>query len=99
MKRVEVLYRMNKEFTINAVACFSKEEQKASLYFQELYEQVTQVIFKNGSIIIFTILPCFPFFLEARKRKDHQDISPIFSGLSIQESLIIIWIAASPTFI
>lgn len=36
---------MNKEFTINAVACFSKEEQKASLYFQELYEQVTEKAF------------------------------------------------------
>jgi len=36
---------MNKEFTINADACFLKEEQKAILYFQELYEQVTEKAF------------------------------------------------------
>lgn len=36
---------MNKEFTINAEVCFSKEEQKASLYFQELYGQVAKKAF------------------------------------------------------
>ncbi|MDE5055497.1 polyprenyl synthetase family protein [Niallia taxi] len=36
---------MNKEFTINPDACFSKQEQKASQYFQELYGQVAEKTF------------------------------------------------------
>ncbi len=80
---------MNKEFTINAVACFSKEEQKASLYFQELYEQVTEKAFipiltsdiqewKHNHLHHSSL---FSFFSRSKEKKEPSGYQPYIQWL------------------